>query len=92
MNNSNVSDWQKIKLLTVPEVAQWARVHPKTVLRWIHADRLKAVRFGSRTYRIPEAEVKRLLREMGLQHLLTDRGDGAHVRDPWKGGRGRRIV
>ena len=58
--NDEPFDLQAIKLFTVSEVAQSFRVHPKTVLRWIHTGHLKAIRFGRRTYRIPEAEVKRL--------------------------------
>ncbi len=64
MGKNMIIDWRQIKLLTVPEVADWARVHPKTVHRWIRNDKLKAVCFGNRTYRIPEAEIERLLREM----------------------------
>lgn len=65
MDKIIITDWRQIKLLTVPEVADWARVHPKTVHRWIHDGKLKAVCFGNRTYRIPETEIERLLRDMG---------------------------
>jgi excisionase family DNA binding protein len=57
--------WNARNLLTVPEVAEWARVHPKTVLRWIKDGRLEAIQFGPRTYRIPEDAVGQFLRQVG---------------------------
>jgi excisionase family DNA binding protein len=44
------------------EVADLARVDPKTVLNWIHQGRLDAVRLSPRIYRIPLAAVIKLLR------------------------------
>lgn len=38
--------------LTVSEVAQLFRVHPKTVLRWIKEGRLSVHRLGPRVMRI----------------------------------------
>jgi predicted DNA-binding transcriptional regulator AlpA len=32
--------WNARNLLTVREVAEWARVHPKTVYRWIKEGKL----------------------------------------------------
>jgi excisionase family DNA binding protein len=78
MESTAGQNWQQIKLLTVPEVAEWARVHPKTVHRWIRLGKLRAVRFGNRTYRIPESEIVRLLIDMGLRNLLTDRPNLNH--------------
>jgi len=46
--------WNARNLLTVPEVAEWARVHPKTVYRWIKEGKLEAIQFGPRTFRVPE--------------------------------------
>ncbi len=62
--------WMKVELLTVPEVAQWAKVSTKTVYRWIAEGKIEAIRFGSRTYRIPEPSVKNLLREQGYTYLV----------------------
>jgi len=53
--------WMKIKLLTVPQVANWAQVSTKTVYRWIKDGELDAFRLGSRTYRIPAKAVETLL-------------------------------
>lgn len=36
------------QLLTLPEVAAYLRVHPKTVRRWIAQDGLPCVRIGNR--------------------------------------------
>ena len=38
--------WNARNLLTVPEVAEWARVHPKTVYRWIKDGKLEAIQLG----------------------------------------------
>ena len=34
LTQSKNGTWNARSLLTVPEVAEWARVHPKTVYRW----------------------------------------------------------
>jgi len=43
------------------EVAAFARVSNATILNWIKAGRLVAVRLSERTYRIPRKSVLRLL-------------------------------
>ena len=73
--------WNARNLLTVPEVAEWARVHPKTVLRWIKDGRLEAIQFSPRTYRIPEDAVSQFLRQVGHTNLPSL---------PKKNGRGQR--
>jgi excisionase family DNA binding protein len=47
--------WNARNLLTVPEVVEWAGVHPKTVYRWIKEGKHEAIQFGPRTFRVPEA-------------------------------------
>jgi excisionase family DNA binding protein len=42
--------------LTVPEVAERLKVHPKTVLLWIRRGELKAVRVG-KSWRLLEPDV-----------------------------------
>ncbi len=59
------STWNARNLLTVPEVAEWARVHPKTVYRWIRTGRLEAIQFGPRTFRVPEDAIHKLLHKTG---------------------------
>jgi|WetSurMetagenome_2_1015567.scaffolds.fasta_scaffold78032_1 excisionase family DNA binding protein len=49
-------------LLTVEQCADRLKLHPKTVLRFIHEGRLKAVKVG-RGYRIAEAEIGKILGE-----------------------------
>jgi excisionase family DNA binding protein len=44
------------KLLTVEQAAEQLKVHPKTVLRYIHEGRLPATRIG-KSYRIVRAEL-----------------------------------
>ena len=59
--------WNARNLLTVPEVAEWARVHPKTVYRWIREGRLEAIQFGPRTFRVPEDASAQVLRQTGYE-------------------------
>lgn len=59
------SELQQINLLTIQEVADWAKVSTKTIYRWI-SDRL-----GNRTYRIPEEAIIDYLRQNGYDHLLS---------------------
>jgi excisionase family DNA binding protein len=73
--------WNARNLLTVPELAEWARVHPKTIYRWIKEGRLEAIQFGPRTFRIPEDAVGQFLRQVGYTNLPSL---------PGKNGRGQR--
>lgn len=43
------------------EVARLAGLHPSTVLSYIHAGRLYAIKLSERTYRIPNKAVLKLL-------------------------------
>ena len=57
--------WNARNLLTVSEVAEWARVHPKTVYRWIKDAKLEAIQFGPRTFRVPEDAIRKFLNKTG---------------------------
>ena len=57
--------WNARNLLTVLEVAEWARVHPKTVYRWIREGKLEAIQFGPRTFRVPEDAIGKFLNKNG---------------------------
>jgi len=61
-------------LLTVLEVAEWARVHPKTVYRWIREGRLEAIQFGPRTFRVPEDAITQFLRQTGYEKPYSSTG------------------
>jgi len=65
--------WIARNLLTVLEVAEWARVHPKTVYRWIKDGRLEAIQFGPRTFRIPEDAIGKFLDKNGYSKSVADR-------------------
>ena len=69
--SQNTIPWMQAKLLTVPEVANWAKVSTKTVYRWIAEEKIEAIRFGSRTYRIPEQSVAKMLTEQGYEYLTN---------------------
>ena len=57
--------WNARNLLTVPEVAEWARLYPKTVYRWIRDGKLEAIQFGPRTLRVPEDAIQPFLLKAG---------------------------
>ena len=59
--------WNARNLLTVLEVAEWARVHPKTVYRWIRDGKLEAIQFGPRTFRVPEDAIGKFLHKTGYR-------------------------
>jgi excisionase family DNA binding protein len=75
MNNSTThpppGTWNARNLLTVHEVAEWARVHPKTVYRWIKEGKLEAIQFGPRTFRVPEDAISKFLHKTGYDRVLT---------------------
>jgi len=37
-----------IELLTIPQVAEWAKVSTKTIYRWIESGKIPVVKFGNR--------------------------------------------
>lgn len=64
------SELDQIKLLTIQEVADWAKVSTKTVYRWISDNKIPAIRLGNRTYRIPEKAIIDYLKQNGYDYLL----------------------
>jgi len=60
----------RIELLTIQQVADWAKVSPKTIYRWIETGQIPVVKFGNRTYRIPAGAVIEQLRQAGYDHLV----------------------
>lgn len=61
--------WNSVHLLTIAEVAAWARVHRKTVYRWVRDGKLPAIQFGGRTVRVPEAAVAEFLTQINCGNL-----------------------
>jgi excisionase family DNA binding protein len=74
--STELGTWNARNLLTVPEVAEWARVHPKTIYRWIKEGRLETIQFGPRTYRVPEDAVRQFLRQVDSLSLAKNNGRG----------------
>ena len=73
------SDQEKlfsIELLTIQQVADWAKVSPKTIYRWIETGQIPVVKFGNRTYRIPAGAVIAQLRQAGYEHLMEPQDHG----------------
>jgi excisionase family DNA binding protein len=54
-------------MLTVAEVANLLRVHPRSVQRWVSQGHFTAVRAG-RTYRIPRVDVQRWMTMASTQN------------------------
>lgn len=48
------------ELMTVAEVAEFFRVVPMTVYRWVQQGKIRGVRVG-RTWRIPRSEVDKVV-------------------------------
>jgi excisionase family DNA binding protein len=71
---AQVGTWNARNLLTVPEVAEWARVHPKTVYRWIRDGKLEAIQFGPRTFRVPEDAIHKFLHKTGYSKVPEQPG------------------
>ena len=61
----------EVELLTVSQVAKWARVSPKSIYRWIESGKIPVVKFGERTYRIPARAVIAQLKAAGYDHLVN---------------------
>lgn len=56
------------------EVARLAGLHPSTILGYIHAGRLYAIKLSERTYRIPNKAVLKLLApELATPPVFIDR-------------------
>jgi excisionase family DNA binding protein len=60
----------QITLLTIQEVADWAKVSTMTVYRWISDNKISPIRLGNRTYRIPEKAIIAYLKQKGYEHLI----------------------
>lgn len=67
--NSDLERLFRIELLTIPQVAKWAKVTPKTIYRWIETGEIPVVKFGNRTYRVPARAIIEKLRLSGYEQL-----------------------
>ncbi|MCX6083156.1 MAG: helix-turn-helix domain-containing protein [Chloroflexi bacterium] len=61
----------RIELLTIQQVADWARVSTKTIYRWIETGKIPVVKFGERTYRIPAGSVIKQLQQAGYEDVIN---------------------
>jgi len=57
---------------TIQEVARLLEFSDQTIREWAKAGRIKAVRPGIRAFRIPRAEVERLLAEFMIDDRVLD--------------------
>ena len=61
-----------IELLTIAQVADWAKVSTKTIYRWIASGQIPVVKFGNRTFRIPARAVIDQLKKGGYDHFIQN--------------------
>ena len=73
--NSDQDKLFGVELLTIQQVADWAKVSPKTIYRWIETGQIPVVKFGNRTYRIPASSVIEHLKRAGYDHLVEKNKD-----------------
>lgn len=62
------------QVYTIAEVAELLRFSEQTIREWARTGQIKAVRPGLRAWRVPRAEVERLLAQFGIRGDL-DGGD-----------------
>jgi excisionase family DNA binding protein len=53
------------ELMGLPQAAQYADVHARTIRRWIASGHLKAVRVGPRLIKVDRHELDAMLRPVG---------------------------
>ena len=61
-----------VELLTIAQVAAWAKVSTKTIYRWIDTGKIPVVKFGNRTFRIPARAVIDQLKKGGYEYLIDE--------------------
>jgi len=71
-NQSDQDRLFAVELLTIQQVAKWARVSTKSIYRWIESGKIPVVKFGERTYRIPARAVIAQLKASGYDHLVNE--------------------
>ncbi len=58
-----VSHVSRYGILTLDEVAKIMQVSQKTVYRWVSAKKLRAAKFGHKTYRVLEKDLMRFIKK-----------------------------
>ena len=61
-----------VELLTIQQVATWAKVSTKSIYRWIEAGKIPVVKIGKRTYRIPARAVIAQLKAAGYELVVPE--------------------
>jgi excisionase family DNA binding protein len=61
-----------VELLTIQQVATWAKVSAKSIYRWIEAGKIPVVKIGKRTYRIPARAVIAQLKAGGYELVVPE--------------------
>lgn len=67
------------------DVAQLLGLHSDTILNYIHAGRILAIKLSERTYRIPQREVQRLVAPGSLRPpRIVERGDRGEAAEAFR--------
>jgi excisionase family DNA binding protein len=61
-----------VELLTIQQVATWAKVSTKSIYRWIEAGKIPVVKIGKRTYRITARAVIAQLKAGGDELVVPE--------------------
>jgi excisionase family DNA binding protein len=62
-----------VELLTIQQVAKWAKVSTKSIYRWIESGKIPVVKIGKRTYRIPARAVINQLKASGYELVIPEK-------------------
>ena len=65
-----------VELLTIQQVATWAKVSTKSIYRWIEAGKIPVVKIGKRMYRIPARAVIAQLKAGGYELVVPENKQG----------------
>ncbi|MEH2382289.1 MAG: helix-turn-helix domain-containing protein [Nostoc sp.] len=71
-HNNNESE-EDISFLTTIEVAEFLRVHQRTVQRWISSNNLKATKVGPRIWRIRKKDLDEFLQRDKSRKQIEDK-------------------
>jgi hypothetical protein len=58
-------------LYTLNEIAEWARLHPKSIKKWIEEENIQVVHLGRNKKRIREREISNYLNESGFEISIS---------------------
>ena len=67
------------QLYTIHEVAEMLQFSEQTIRDWVRSGRIRAARPGARAWRIPRAEVDRLMAQFDIGDLSGEQSAPGHA-------------